>query len=89
MCICCDIMNNRISKELAQKIIDDMTIRAVYDALRAPNGDGEPIGKIIAYFIENNWQSDAIFISSREWRTAIVKNCAKRNCCAMNQKNAL
>lgn len=54
MCICCDIMNNRISKELAQKIIDDMTIRAVYDALRAPNGDGEPIGKIIAYFIENN-----------------------------------
>lgn len=89
MCLCCDIINNRISKEFAQKISEDHIIRRVYDALRGPNCDGEPISKIVAYFVENNWQSDAIYNSSIEWRTAVMKKNRGKKALRNEAKNAL
>lgn len=89
MCICCDIINNRISKEIAQKIIENDAIRGVYDALRGSNCDGEPIVKIIAFFEANGWRNDAIVDSSKEWRTTVLAKLRKKKEIRNEAKKAL
>lgn len=78
MCLVCDIINNRIPKETAQKINADNNLRVVYDALRGPNCEGEPIKAILEYFQAHNWKPEEIRDVSVDWCNKIKEKAKKK-----------
>lgn len=52
MCLCCDLIGKRISKQLAQKIDKNPATRRLYDEFREYDVD---IQEILAIFDKNGW----------------------------------
>lgn len=75
MCLCCDLLGQRIPKHLAQKIDKNPATRRLYDEFREYDVE---IQEILAIFDKNNWDPSRARKENEGKLEALKKNKEKK-----------